>query len=129
MTLAKDIAAYQYFLRILKTFDIVLPNYSGTVSPLSNHLNRQCRFLPPGVDTTAFCPYPAEPQRVIDVYSIGRRSSETHTALLELASNEGLFYLYDTIAGDQAIEYVVSSASVRCGSKAKPILYREPRTN
>ena len=101
---AKDIAAYQYFLRILKTFDIVLLYYSGTVSPLSNHLNRQCRFLPPGVDTTAFCPYPAEPQRVVDVYSIGRRSSETHTALLELASNEGLFYLYDTIAGDQAID-------------------------
>ena len=101
---AKSIAEYRHFLRILKTFDIVLLYYSGTVSPLSNHLGRQCRFLPPGVDTTAFCPYPAELRRVVDVYSIGRRSTETHTALLELASNEELFYLYDTIAGDQAID-------------------------
>lgn len=59
--------------------------------------------MPPGIDTTLFCPYPDPPQRVIDVCSIGRRSAITHQRLLRMASENGLFYLHDSIAGDRAI--------------------------
>jgi len=99
----RDMAEYKYFLPILKKFDIVMLYYSQSVKTLSDRIDRPCVFLPPGVDTILFCPYPELPKRVVDVYSIGRRSESTHRALIRMASEKGMFYLYDTIAGGQAI--------------------------
>jgi hypothetical protein len=100
----REIDGYRFFLQILKMFDLVVLYYSQTAKVLGDILNRQCMFLPPGVDTTLFSPVSARP-RVIDVYSIGRRSETTHQRLLEMVDETGgrFFYLYDTIAGDQAI--------------------------
>jgi glycosyltransferase involved in cell wall biosynthesis len=94
---------HRYFLEALKQFDVVILYYSNTVKPLSERIGRKCVFVPPGVDAIRFCPYPQLPQRLIDVCSIGRRSEITHRRLLSMADEEGLFYLHDTIAGDQAI--------------------------
>jgi hypothetical protein len=55
------------------------------------------------VDAILFCPHPSPPKRVIDVCSIGRRSEITHQALLRIVQERGLFYLYDSIRGSQAI--------------------------
>src|SRR5438552_10888065 len=77
--------------------------HSQTVKPLSELIGRRVVYLPPGVDTISFCPYPDPPERVVDVYSIGRRSNMTHQRLLDMARESGLFYLYDTIGGSQAI--------------------------
>jgi len=77
--------------------------YSQSVQALNERIGRPCVFVPPGVDTIRFCPYPEPPKRVVDVCSIGRRSETTHRSLLEMAANNGLFYLHDTIAGDQSI--------------------------
>ena len=93
----------RHFLRILANFDIVMLYYSQTVKPLGERIGRRCVFLPPGVDTILFCPYPDLPKRVVDVYSIGRRSEITHQRLLRMAMESDLFYLYDTIGGSQAI--------------------------
>ena len=60
-------------------------------------------YLPPGVDTIRFCPYPNAPKRVVDVYSIGRRSEITHRALRKMAAEGGVFYIYDSIAADQVL--------------------------
>src|SRR5258708_1352766 len=76
---------------------------SQTVEPLSQQIGRKCVFLPPGIDAISFCPYPAAPQRVIDVLSMGRRSEITHQRLLRMARENGLFYLYDSIGGHEAI--------------------------
>jgi hypothetical protein len=43
-----------------------------------------------------FCPYPNPPLRSIDVYSMGRKSSITHQALLKMAEQGQIFYIYDT---------------------------------
>jgi Glycosyl transferases group 1 len=94
---------HRHFLSILKEFDIVMLYYSNSVEPLHELSGRKCVFLPPGVDAIRFCPYPHPPQRVIDVCSIGRRSETTHHKLLHAAEEKGIFYFYDTIAGDQAI--------------------------
>jgi len=99
----KGFETYRYFLDVLKHFDVVLLYYSNTVKPLSERIGRKCVFLPPGVDSVRFCPYPQPPKRVVDVCSIGRRSEITHRKLLSMADGEGLFYLHDTIAGSQAI--------------------------
>jgi spore maturation protein CgeB len=99
----KEIAKHRHFLRILAKFDVVLQYQSQTVKPLSEFIGRKCVYLPPAVDSILFCPYPDRPERVIDVYSIGRRSNVTHQKLLDLARQSGLFYLHDTIRGSQAI--------------------------
>jgi hypothetical protein len=100
---ATQIVNLRYFLRILEKFDVVMLYYRQSVKPLSERIGRKCVFLPPGVDTTLFCPYPESPKRVVDVFSIGRRSEITHRRLLRMVTDDGLFYLHDSIAGDQAI--------------------------
>jgi hypothetical protein len=98
-----EIVKHRHFLRILADFDVIMLYYSQTVKPLSEILYRRCVFLPPGLDTILFCPYPNPPKRVIDVYSIGRRSTITHQTLLRMARETGIFYLHDSIGGSQAI--------------------------
>src|SRR5262245_24487964 len=98
----KQMFKHRNFLRILATFDIVLLYYSQTVNPFSEQIGRMCVFLPPGVDTIMFCPYPKPHKRVIDVCSIGRKSEITHHKLLNMVRENGLFYLYDSIGGSHA---------------------------
>jgi hypothetical protein len=101
----KDIVKIRHFLRILAKFDVVMLYYSQTVEPLAKQIGRRCVFLPPGVDSILFCPYPNLPKRVVDVYSIGRRSEITHQKLLRMVRESGLFYLHDSISGSQAINF------------------------
>jgi len=98
-----EIARSRTFLRILAKFDLVLLYYSQTVKPLSEIIERKCLYLPPGVDAISFCPDPDPPERVVDVYSIGRRSERTHQKLLEMVRENGLFYLHDSVGGNRAI--------------------------
>jgi glycosyl transferase family 1 len=100
------------FLRILDKFDVVMLYYGQSVQPLGKRLRSKCLFLPPGVDTLLFSPYPKPPQRAIDVYSIGRRSELTHHTLLRMAAQNDLFYLHDSIAGNEAIDLVQHRALV-----------------
>ena len=99
----KEIAKHRHFVRILAKFDVVVLYYSQSVRVLADEIKRRCVFLPPGVDAISFCPIPDTPKRVIDVYSIGRRSEITHQRLLEMMRQSGLFYLHDSIGGGQAI--------------------------
>jgi hypothetical protein len=99
----KDMVKHRHFLRILATFDVVMLYYSQTVTPLGQQVGCKSVYLPPGVDAILFCPYPEPPKRVIDVYSMGRRSERTHQKLLGMAHDHGLFYLHDSIDGSQAI--------------------------
>jgi hypothetical protein len=94
---ATQMASYQNFLNMLKKFDFVFMYYRGSVEPLIKRTGAKCVFLPPGVDTIRFNPYPNAPQRVVDVYSIGRRSETTHRALQKMAADQGQFYLHDTM--------------------------------
>jgi Glycosyl transferases group 1 len=98
-----EMVKHRHFLRILAKFDVVMLYYSQTVKPLSELIERRCVFLPPGVDTITFCPFPDPLERVIDVYSIGRRSEITHQRLLDMARESRLFYLHDSMGGSQAI--------------------------
>ena len=98
-----EMVKHRHFLRILAKFDVVMLYYSQTVKPLSEIIERRCVFLPPGVDAMSFCPHPSSPERVIDVYSIGRRSEITHRRLLDMVRESGLFYLHDSMGGSQAI--------------------------
>ena len=101
----KEIASYRNFLRMLRKFDVVVLYYSQSVKPVNDLIGEdKCIFLPPGVDTIRFCPYPNPPERTVDVYSIGRRSATTHRALMKMASEDGVFYLYDSTSTDQVLD-------------------------
>jgi len=100
----KEIAKHRHFLKILAKFDIVMPFQINTVKPLSEEIGKACVHLPLAIDAIRFCPYPDPPERVIDIYSMGRRSKVTHQKLLEMARDSGLLYLHDTISGSQAID-------------------------
>lgn len=92
----RDMPQYKSVLRVLDRFDHVLFPTIGTnaFKPL---LDGRMSFLPAGIDTLKFCPYPTCSHRFIDVLSIGRRAQQTHQALLRLARSNGVLYLYDTI--------------------------------
>jgi spore maturation protein CgeB len=96
--------SYHSFLRLLEAFDVVMLYYSQSVGQLSKRIGSQCAYLPPGVDTIRFCPYPKWPKRVIDVYSVGRRSKITHRTLLKMVQEDGLFYLHDSIVANQVLD-------------------------
>jgi Glycosyl transferases group 1 len=99
----KELFRQKCYLKLMSQFDYVMLYYSQSVKPVSEITGNRCHFLPPGVDAIRFCPYPDPPNRVIDVYSIGRRSERTHQALLEMAKGKEIFYVHDTISGNQAI--------------------------
>lgn len=92
----QDIPTYRAVMRILSKFDHVFFNVAGSIEAAGRKIDSQCHFLPAGIDTLAFCPYPEMPERSIDVLSIGRRSKITHETLLKMARDKKLFYYYDT---------------------------------
>ena len=98
----RDLRACRYLLRVLARFDFVLLYYSHSVRAVSEAIGRRC-FFSPGVDALLFCPSPASLPRAVDVYSIGRRSEVTHQALCRMVKDRGLFYIHDSIAGNQAL--------------------------
>jgi len=90
------IPRYKYWIHWLNQFDHVFVGCRGTVDALSNAIERPCHWLPGGVDTLRFTPYPDPPARVVDVYSIGRRWEDIHKTLLQAAERREVFYIYDT---------------------------------
>jgi len=94
------------YMKLLSKFDHVFLYYSQSIKAVSESIGKMCLFLPPGIDTIKFCPYPEPPKRVIDVYNIGRRSEVTHKKLLEIARESNIFYIYDTLSKAKAINSI-----------------------
>ncbi|HOJ32439.1 MAG TPA: glycosyltransferase [Candidatus Hydrogenedentes bacterium] len=101
----KSSLKWHKFCGPLKWFDHVVLNCSQTVEPLKHLLGVTCWYLPPAVDALSFCPYPNSPQRCIDVYYMGRRSSIAHDVLYEAALKGEIFYLFDTVKPEAAYDY------------------------
>jgi len=95
---AGEMHKWKGHLNILSQFDYVVIPCSGSVQPVKDVIGERCVYMPPGIDTIRFCPYPNPPIRCIDVYSLGRRSPVTHQALLKMAEQRKIFYVYDTIS-------------------------------
>lgn len=100
----REIPVHRHLLRVLKGFDLIALYYSGTVEPLSEQVGRPCFFVPPGIDAVRFSPPPQRVERVVDIYSVGRRSETTHRAILRMAKRRNLLYLHDSIDGTKAIQ-------------------------
>ncbi len=92
-----DMYPCRYYLDILAKFDLVIMSMSSSLEALNEKIGKKALFLPLGIDSLLFCPYPNTPKRTIDVYSIGRRSEVTHQRLLELGKTNKYFYIFDTM--------------------------------
>jgi hypothetical protein len=90
---------YDHLLRLLGGFDHVIQSFSGSVPTVGSALGKPCHHVPLAADVSRFTPFPRPPARVIDVFSVGRRSEPVHDALRGLAATRGIFYLHDTIPG------------------------------
>jgi len=102
---ASEIPLYKHWIHVLNRFDHVFVGYSSSVAPVSKAIGRSCHWLPGAVDTLRFSPYPMPPERVIDVYSVGRRCDGIHQALLQVARRKEIFYVYDTFGAADAEPY------------------------
>jgi hypothetical protein len=92
-------------IRLLRGFDRILVGTAGSAASVEELAGRPCAYLAPSVDAAALCPYPDAPPRAIDVYSMGRRSPETHAALHALAERRKWFYLYDTLTASRMPDF------------------------
>ncbi len=92
-----NVKKWKGYAKILSQFDYVILSCFASVQPMQDLIKRPCLYVPPGIDTIKFCPYPNPPLRSVDVYSIGRKSQVTHRALLKMAEQKRIFYIYDTI--------------------------------
>jgi Glycosyl transferases group 1 len=93
---------YKKMLRPLSLFDQIFVGNPGVTERLTLLTGTPCNHIAPGVDALRFNPFPNPPTRFIDVYSMGRRSSKTHAALMTHARADAKFmYLYDSAELDQ----------------------------
>jgi glycosyl transferase family 1 len=102
---AVDIPRLKYWLPALAQFDHIVVGYRGSVNALAQAIKRPCHWVPSGVDAIRFTPSPGFPDRVIDIYNMGRRAEGLHRALLDLSAKNGMFYLYDTFEASRTKTY------------------------
>ncbi|MDJ0734012.1 MAG: glycosyltransferase [Nostocaceae cyanobacterium] len=93
-----DVEGYKPLLELLKDFDHIFLGVASNIEKIAQITGRPCTYVPASVDAIKFCPYPLSPNRSIDVTNIGRRSTITHQALVELAQQKKIHYLYDTVS-------------------------------
>ncbi|RBP45308.1 glycosyl transferase family 1 [Roseimicrobium gellanilyticum] len=83
---------------LLGQFDFIIC-HCPQVGQLESLTGRPCHHLPVGIDALRFCPRSLNAPRPIEVFSMGRRSPAIHQALMRDAEAGRVFYLYDTAAG------------------------------
>jgi hypothetical protein len=86
---------------LLNSFDHVICSFAETVPALAERLDVPVTYIPWGVDTLLFSPFPHPPRRTIDFYSVSRTgiSDATHRALLAYSRKSSRFYEHQTERG------------------------------
>jgi hypothetical protein len=90
---------FAFHLGLLADFDHVTLCFEGSVTAVRELIGKPVHHVALAVDTLRFTPFPDPPGRVVDVYSMGRRSEPIHQALLGMAARRETFYVHDTIPG------------------------------
>jgi len=96
-----DLAKLPHLKKLLIDFDYIFIGTQGTAEQLSESIGQKCWGMAHGVDSLRFCPGHDAPERIIDLYSIGRRFPAVHQECLKFTRGSGALYLFDTaINGD-----------------------------
>jgi hypothetical protein len=99
---ASTIEKNRKYLELLDQFDHVFLLHQASVEGVQKHTSAPCSFLPLGTDCIVRTPYPSMPDRVIDFYSIGNRAEGLHKKLVNLAEQQKIFYLYDSLSSSDS---------------------------
>jgi hypothetical protein len=99
-----ETASWRSYLSVARDFDCFFLNTQSSVDITKGVTQKPTEFIPFGVDSLIFCPYPVNPSRSIDVFSIGRRPAAMHQALLACSQRDGSFYVYDTVSNFSVID-------------------------
>ena len=91
-----------YLLEMLADFDHIFIGVRHAVPEVARVTGRPCTYLPLAANVLTFAPEVTAQARWIDVCNIGRRSTVTHAALLQLARQRRLTYYYDTVVASGA---------------------------
>ena len=84
-------------LALLEQFDLVILSFEQSVEALSKLVRGpKIVYLPLGIDTIRFCPYPNPPEQKLDVFWLGRSEPELHSAIQRQANVDGLYYVFNT---------------------------------
>ena len=86
-----------FHLGMLRKFDHVCLGFSSSVAAVEAAIGKPTHHLALAVDAFRFTSLRHPTPRPIDVYCMGRRVEWAHEALLRLAAQDQVFYIYDTI--------------------------------
>jgi hypothetical protein len=92
-------------LSLLDQFDHVFLFNRASIPNAQRFTSTACTFLPAGADCLSATPLLHNPPRLIDVYTMGRRSETTHRQLFELAQRGEIFYLFDIGSGVRVYDF------------------------
>lgn len=96
-------------LKLLDKFDHVFLLNAASIPNVAKYTSTPCSFLATAADCLLSTPFPNPPERTVDVYSMGRRSTAAHEQLLGLArADPSFFYVYDTIKHGVATDWAES---------------------
>jgi spore maturation protein CgeB len=99
---AANLGAYKNWFSALDAFDHVVVGLGGTARALGEALNRTCHYVPGAVDAIRYSPYPGNPARVVDIYSVGRIREDVNEAFLAFSREKNWFYVHDTFLASHA---------------------------
>ena len=92
-----DLSNWRLLEEPFQNFDHIFLGVNHCKQQLAQLVKRPCTYIPLGVDTLRFCPYPLPARRAIDVCNIGRRYPQIHDPLFKFSQTENFFYYYDTL--------------------------------
>lgn len=95
----KELPRLDAFADLLNRFDHVISPFHHTTAALADRLSVPVSYLPWGVSTDLFCPFPAPPRRVIDLCRVGKVDAATDTDLIGQVDRTGGYYYYETATG------------------------------
>jgi hypothetical protein len=104
-TWSKWLSRDRAHLKMLDAFDHVFLFNKASIPNVQAYTSSPCSFLAAGADCLSATPFPHNPARTIDVYSMGRRSEPTHRQLIAMARNSEIFYLFDPGSGLRVYDF------------------------
>jgi Glycosyl transferases group 1 len=98
-------------ISILDKFDHVFVLNAAAIPHLRRHTRTPVSFLPTAADCLSDLTDGEQPERVIDVLSIGRRVQAAHQRLVETVRERGWFYLFDVWSNLKSADWAAVRAA------------------
>lgn len=98
-TWSAKLEAFKASLKLLDSFDHVFICNETSLPAVQSVTRTPCSYLPAAIDTLLACSYPRPPERIIDVFAMGRCDERIHEDLKKQAQRGELFYFFENFGG------------------------------